>query len=224
MPAFVPSRKLAGLHVLAAAALLGLAANGARAQIASGYSGSSSTSTMGDDEAWRTLRAFGTCYATRNPGSAVQLIATEPGSRDEAETYRRLFRRDNQSCLGGNTELRMPVTMVRGAIAEGLYRNRAALPPTLAQAAPAPGAVRTLSEAARCYAGAHGDRVRSLVEGTAPGSRGEVEALTAMAPDFFRCVPAAAHGRQFNATQLRYRLAEALLRLDAPAALSDGRR
>jgi hypothetical protein len=217
-----PKRALIGTAALLTA---GSWPQAASAQLAPGLSGSSSQQTMDGGEAMRTLRVFGSCYATRNAADAWTLIATEPGSRQEAETYRRLFRRDTQGCLGEFTELRLPVFMVRGAIAEGLYIRRVATPQQLAVPAPAPGAsVRTLSEAARCYAAAHPDRVRALVENTAPGSGPEHTALSAMAPDFFRCVPETARGRQFDSTQIRYRLVEALLRMPAPPPASAGQR
>jgi len=212
-----------GRRRLAAALAVGLAAtvagHGASAQIAPGQSGSSTTTVIEDDgEAWRTLVAFGTCYAARNSANAFALIATEPGSREEARTYRRLFSRDTQSCLGGNTELQMPPAMVRGAIAEGLYERGVAPPPDLVQAPPQAGSVRTLSEAARCYAAAHRDRVHALAADTRAGSRQEHAALSAMAPDFFRCVPDTARGRQFDPTLIRYRLIEAALRMPPAAA------
>jgi hypothetical protein len=209
---------------IAAAIVGGSAFQGLAAQIASGISGSSTTSTFDEGEAWRTLRAFGHCYSSRNLAGALALIATEPGSRAEAETYRRLFRGDSQ-CLGGNTELAMPVAMVRGAIAEGLYRNRAALPANLTLAAPVAGApIRRFSEAARCYAATHRDQVRSLVETTAPGSRQELTALNDMASDFIRCLPEAARNRGLNPTQVRYLVAEALLRLPASPSAAAGQR
>lgn len=207
--------KLTGAAALIAAVLAGQEAS---AQIAPGRSGTSSTMTITDnEEAFRTLNAFANCYARQNTARALELIATEPGTTAEAETYRRLFRRDNMSCLGEATELFMPMALVRGAIAEGLYKRGVALPPNLVQAAPEPGTVRTLSDAARCYTAAHRDRVRALVEQTPPGSRREFAALTEMAADFFQCVPEAGRNRQFNPTQLRFRLAEALLRMPAPA-------
>lgn len=212
--------------VIGLAALIagGGAGQDAAAQIAAGVSGSSTTTTMDDGEAWRTLRAFGHCYSSRNLAGALALIATEPGSRAEAETYRRLFRGDSQ-CLGGSTELAMPVAMVRGAIAEGLYRNRAALPANLALAAPVAGVpIRRFSEAARCYAATHRDQVRSLVETTAPGSRQELAAMNDMASDFFRCLPEVARSRRLNPTQVRYLVAEALLRLPTSPSASAGRR
>ena len=225
-PSRAPRARLAPAPLLAAAAALaaaGLAVQPAPAQIASGYSGRSSTRVMDDGEAWRTLAAFGSCYASRNTAGAAALIATEPGSREEAETYRRLFRRETQGCLGGETELRMPVSMVRGAIAEGYYERGVALPENLAQSVPEAGAVRTLSEAARCYVAGHRAEADALVRGTRPGSRQEHEALVAMAPDFFRCVPEAARGRSFDPTLIRYRLVEALLRLPAAAMAAASR-
>lgn len=172
--------------------------------------------TFDGEEAMRTLAVFGTCYARLNTDEALALIATEPASREEAETYRRLFRRDNQSCLGEATEMRLPIALVRGAIAEGLYKRRVPLPANLSQTAPAAGEVRTLSEAARCYTVGHREQVRSLLEQTPLGSRREYDALSAMAGDFFQCVPETARGRRFDPTQVRFRLAEALLRLRAP--------
>lgn len=215
-PSVATTKRL--LIVVAATLVAGAWPSAVPAQLARGFSGRSSQSTMDGGEAMRTLRAFGSCYATRDTADAWSLIATEPGSRGEAEVYRRLFRRDSQGCLGESTELRVPVFMVRGAIAEGLYARRAALPVRLRLPPLAPGAtVRTLSEAARCYASAHPDRVRALVENTIPGSRPEYAALGEMAADFFSCVPEAARGRRFDSTQVRYRLAEALLRMGGAA-------
>ena len=216
-----PARARRPAAVALVAMAVAVATQSAPAQIASGRSGSSTTMVVEDDgEAWRTLVAFGTCYAARSTASAFALIATEPGSREEAQTYRQLFSRDNQSCLGGNTELRMPLAMVRGAIAEGLYERGVALPANLVQAAPQAGSIRTLSEAARCYAAAHRDRVHALAADTRAGSRGEHEALSVVAPDFFRCVPETARGRQFDPTLIRYRLIEAALRM--PPSAADG--
>jgi hypothetical protein len=38
-----------------------------------------------------------------------------------------------------------------------------------------------------------------------------------MMPEFVRCVPPKARNLQYHSTQIRFRLAEALLRLPAPA-------
>jgi len=219
-----PGRGL--LFGVAALAAGSFAAQRAPAQLPSGYSGSSTLENVEGEEAYRALRAFGACYASRNTAEALSLIATEPASREETETYRRLFRREVQ-CLGTeeNTDMRAPLPMVRGAIAEGLYRNRALLPANLALAAPAPGAqIRKLSEVARCYTAAHREQVRALVEETVPGSRQEYRMLGGMIRDFSLCLPDSARGRRFIATQLRYSFAEALYRMPAPGPVPPGRR
>lgn len=209
---------LAGIAALLAG---GLAASRAPAQVASGYSGSSTTGAMDDGEAWRTLVIFGRCYAERHEADAFSLLATEHDSREERATYRRLFRLETQVCLGEGTGLTVPIGMVRGVIAEGLYRRGAPVPANLVQPELAPGTpARTLSGIARCYAAAHRAEVRALLE-TPVGSRREQEALDAMAPDLFQCVPEFARSRPFDSLMLRFRLAEALLRL--PAAMAGAR-
>jgi len=218
-------RDAAGPFLIGVAAMLagGLAASGASAQLSPGVSGSSSLTYFDNDEAMRTLRVFGICYASRHPEDSLAFMATDPASQAEADLYRRMFRRDNQNCLGENTEIAVPVALVRGAIVEGLYRNGTALPANLALSPPPPGTpIRTLSEAARCYTVGHRDQVRTLIEQTQPGSRQELAALTEMAPDFFRCIPDTARGRRFDSAQIRYRLAEALYRMPATSTASAG--
>ncbi len=76
--------------------MLFAAASPASAQIEPGRSGSSSTQVIEDNgEFWRTLVSFGNCYAGSNAERAFTLLATDPGSRDEQQTYRRLFARGN---------------------------------------------------------------------------------------------------------------------------------
>ena len=193
----------------------------AAAQIAPGRSGTSTMQYLGREEAWSSVATFGRCYARQNWRGAFELLGTEPGSRAELETYRRLFRSHNQSCLADVTELRAPHTMVRGAIAEGLYRRGYAVPPSLLLAAPAEGAsIRTFSEAARCYAATHRSQIHALIMQTNPGSRQEFDAVREIMPEFARCLPDHARGAQFNATDIRFRLAEALVRLGLQPAAS----
>lgn len=208
-----------GLAILVATALAGGAAGVAAAQIASGYSGSSSMTYLGEDQVWDVVSEFGTCYAGTSKADALTLIATEPNSAAETETYRKLFRKPYQACLGDVTGLHgIAISMMRGAIAEGLYRKKVPLPANLIQPAPAPGKAHNLSQAALCYVAGHGDRARALIATTRPGSKKEFEAVSALMPDFSRCIPAGAVNLQFDATQIRFRVAEALLRLPAAAA------
>ncbi|HEX8239596.1 MAG TPA: hypothetical protein VF574_07640 [Allosphingosinicella sp.] len=203
--------------VAASAVAAGLAAPAA-AQIAPGYSGSSSMTYLGEDQIWDVVSEFGTCYAGTSKAEALMLVATEPNSAAETATYRKLFRKPYQSCLGDVSSLQgIAISMIRGAIAEGLYRKKIPIPANLMQPVPAAGTVHNLSQASLCYVAGHPDRARALIATTRPGSKKEFEAVTALMDDFTRCIPAGARNLQFNATQIRFRLAEALLRLPSAA-------
>jgi hypothetical protein len=205
------------LAMLGVAALIaGFTAPAARAQLNSGYSGSSSLSVIDDAESFRTLNAFGSCFASRKTAEALALIATAVGSREEGAIFRERISRASIVCLGGDTQLRMPRFLLRGAVAEGLYRRAIALPASLALPIPAPGTpTRTLADAARCYTAGHRDRVRALIDQSRMGSREEYALLSEMAPDFFLCVPESARGGQFISALIRGHLVEALYRMPA---------
>lgn len=199
---------------LALAALFG-GACAASAQLAPGRSGTSTLTYLSNEESMVALQQFGRCYAKQETAKALRLISTEPTSKAEAQTYIALFRKQNQSCLGDVNELSMDLPLVRGAIAEGLYRNGGALPPTLMQSAPGPAEVRNLAGAARCYAASRREEVRKLLDSRA-GSRKEFDSVSGLMPDFYKCVPGGAKFN-FSATVIRFRLAEALLRTSGPA-------
>jgi hypothetical protein len=199
------------------AALAGLGSPAA-AQLAEGRSGTSTMSYLRDDEIMGVLSGFGICYAEQNKADAFSLIATQPNSPAETATYRKLFRKPYQSCLGDVVEMRgMAISMIRGAIAEGLYRKKIPIPANLIASVPAVGQIHNLSQASLCYAASHAEQARQLIAGTKPGSRKEYEAVVAMMPDFRRCIPPGASNTQFDVTQIRFRVAEALLRLPASA-------
>lgn len=201
---------------LALAAAIG-GAQPASAQIAPGRSGSSTTKYLSSEESMIGLVVFGRCYAKQQPAKALKLIATEPTSRAEAQTYIELFRKSDEACLGDISSMSVDLPLVRGAIAEGLYRSNIVLPPALMQTAPAPAEVRNLAGAARCYTASHRDEVRRLLAETKAGSKKEFEAVSALMPDFYKCVPGGAKFN-FSATVIRFRLAEALLRTSMSAA------
>lgn len=187
----------------------------AQAQLAGSRSGSSTTRYLGSEETWEEIGQFGTCFARRNREDALALLATRPGSREEVDTYQRVVRPRNTQCRLQVQGARLSVPMVRGIIAEGLYRIGQGVPANLMLPVPAPGSIRNLSDAARCYTASNRDRVRALLADTRPGSRREAEAIDVMIPEFARCVPQGALNTRFETTQLRFRLAEALLRLSA---------
>jgi hypothetical protein len=202
---------------LGAFAALGLLASPVSAQLSNGASGSSTMTYLSNEQSMEEVVGFGACYAKEHPEKALRLIATRPASQEEAQTYRALFRKPYQSCLGDVSRLSADLNLIRGAIAQGLYKRGASLPPALMQTVPALAQVRNLSDAARCYVATHREEARRVVTDTKVGSRKEYDAVMKLMPDFFKCVPGGAKA-QFTAPLVRFRLAEALLRT-APSAL-----
>jgi hypothetical protein len=197
----------------------------AGAQIATGQSGRSTMQYFGGEQALQELSAFGLCYASQSKADALKLVAAEPGSQQEANTYRQLFRKHYQSCLGSVTELRVPPGLVRGAIAEGLYRKNVPVPADLAFSTPPERTqIRNLAGAARCYTAGNPEKVRSLIENTKPGSESERIAVDAIMGDFGGCIPPGAKRKlELDTMTVRYRLAEALWRLTAPRSGVSGK-
>jgi hypothetical protein len=144
-------------------------------------------------------------------------VATQAGSADEAKTYKRLFSKPYQACLGNLTEVRVSHHIVRGVIAEGLYWKKVPVPANL-QVTRAPTAqdAKSLSDAAVCYAAGHREAAKALVDRTRLGSDREVEAVKALSRDFMPCIPPTVRGPlRLDTTLLRLRIAEALWRLGA---------
>ena len=196
---------------LAGAVALGLLASAASAQISNGASGSSTMSYLSNEEGLQEVVGFGDCYAKQSPEKALKLIATRPASREEAQTYKSLFSKHYQSCLGDVTRLSADLALIRGAIAQGLYKRKVPVPAALMQPAPSVAQVRNVSDAARCYVASHADEARRVVTETKVGGRKEHDEVVKLMPDFFKCVPDGAKV-QLTATLVRLRLAEALLR------------
>ena len=195
---------------------MALTASPGAAQIAPGLSGKSTTSTFGGSEAWNTLSDFGSCYAWTQRSNAIALVSTRGGSADEAALYKRLFSKPYQSCLSLASELRFDHSMVRGAIAEGLYQKAVPVPATLAvTAAPAVESVRNLGDAALCYAVRNRAKVQALLSSTKLGSKEEAEAVQKLLPELSNCIPVGAKKVSLSYPLLRTKLAEAMWRLNA---------
>jgi hypothetical protein len=204
---------LAFLAVVGSAALSGEAL----AQIASGRSGMSTSDPLGNVHAFSDLRAFGICYARASRPDALMVIGTVPGSREEADLFRRrVF--GEQICLFDGTRMSLSIVFMRGAIAEGLLRS-GGVPENYRLPAPVAGEVHSLHDAARCYAAGHRTEVQALLE-TQPGSREEVAAVGALWNDFRPCITGPLV--RLNAPWIRYLLAEALLRLPSAAVPAPG--
>ena len=179
-----------------------------------GHSGISSEQTYSGREAFDDLAEFGGCYATRQQKEALTLLATPPGSANEARVYKQLFSK-SQFCLGDLTSLSVPWTYVRGAVGEGFYTRKVPVPSNYA--APhslAPDKVQSVMDAAVCYADKHAAEARALIETTKPATKEESAAMEALWPNFETCLPAnMPQGFKFDPLIVRYRIAEALWRL-----------
>jgi hypothetical protein len=186
----------------------------ATAQIAPGQSGHSSQRYFSGQVAWDTLTEFGNCYASREREQALQLVSTPPGSLDEAKTYKRLFRKADQGCLGDVSSLSVPWQFVRGAVAEGFFQKRIPVPANLATTVPMlPENTKSLSDVALCYVARHPEQARALVETTRPGTKKESEAISAMMDGMAECLPPnLPEAPQFDTMLIRFRIAEALWR------------
>jgi hypothetical protein len=187
----------------------------ANAQIAPGRSGTSSQYTITGQQAWNELASFGICYASSEQENALKLVATPAGTIEEAKVYKELFKSPDQGCLGDISSMDVPWQYVRGAIAEGFYTKRIAVPANLAVAAPmAREKVQNMSDMAICYVAGHVAAARALIEDTRPGSKSANAALEAMLPDLIACIPPnPANNPQFDPMIVRYRIAEAMWRL-----------
>ena len=209
---------MAEVGIRAGAALAALSAailaTAAPAQLAPGRSGGPDIIYLDAEQSMKELAIFGRCFASTQRKQGLSLIATRPGSREEAEFFRKFFKDENQICLIPGTTLYSLTDSFRGAIAEGLLRSDEPLPAELRLAAPAAAEVRSLSDAARCYAGSHRAETQAVLA-TKAGSRAEFEAVKAVLPGFGACLPAGGKVRA-TATLIRFRLAEALLRLGIP--------
>ena len=196
-----------------------------QAQVAEERAGTSTEHYIEGQQVLDTVATFGRCYASMNRTSAISLVATRPGTIEEAKVYRQLFSKPYQSCLGDVTQMRVPHTMVRGAIAEGLYHKKIPVPAGLAVAtAPSRDQVKNFSDAALCYANANRNSAQALVDGTKPGSKREFEAVQALAPGLLNCVPPSKTKRvELDATLIRFRLAEAMWRLGLTPGATAGK-
>ena len=202
--------KFSTIQICAALLLIPSAAS---AQLAGGRSGSSTERwiTVGR-EVFDDLNEFGRCFAARQTKDALRLVRPEAGSADEARVYKSLFSKE-QACLGDLAGLAVPWQYVRGAVGEGFYTRSVPLPADLAFPRDLPPEkVKSVMDAATCYAGRHPAAAAALVA-TKPASKEESAAFDALWTDFKACLPATMpKDFKFDTLLLRYRIAEALWR------------
>jgi hypothetical protein len=186
----------------------------ATAQYEGSRMSTSTTRMLGEKEGWDTLITFGSCYASSQRSKAYRFVATEPGTADEARTYKALFSKSDEPCLGDVSEMSVNYQFVRGAIAEGLYLKGVPVPANLA-AQPIPRErVQSVLQTAICYAGQNAAEARWLIENTSPSSSKEDEAIKRLTPRFAACLPPnLPQSFSIDPTLLRFRIAEAMWRL-----------
>jgi hypothetical protein len=192
---------------LVAAAGAMLPAITAHAQIAGHFSGTSTAQYIGGDAIMEDISRVGKCLAETKRAKSEAFIAAAMGTPEEAAAYKQLIGR-NTTCLADLSRLRTSRAILRGAIAEGLYKLRfAAGAPSYLQPAP----VQAPQTFADCYARAHPQQIHGLLTKTRIASKDEHVAFLRMAPDFSACLPA---GKQaaLRPSIVRLELAEALYR------------
>jgi hypothetical protein len=195
-----------------------LCASGAAAQIGTGQSGVSTSTPVTNVRPYKELQSFGTCLAQTQRKAALSLIATIPGTPDEAKMLRKVVYGEHTTCMFGGTTMQLPDVFARGAVAEGLLRADG-VPVEYQLPAPSPSEVRDLHGAARCYAATHRSDVEKLLQ-TSPGTPEEVKAVAAFWNEFRACMPKL--NVRLNAPWIRFLLAEALLRV-GPSVIASGR-
>lgn len=182
----------------------------AAAQLATGRSGSSTTTVSNSQQVYlENLWMYGSCFADSRHDDAKKLLATTPGSAEEGTVYAHL-RGAKLFCVGEEMYFDAPVQSLRGAVAEGAYRKmvKHSAVPSVRPEPPGPPAT-TFSDGMRCYVAGHAAQAHALIYETKPGSSKEERAINAMLPDYFHCLsPRVAI--DMSAVEFRYGVAEAL--------------
>lgn len=196
-------------------------------QLAPTYSGQSTAPVQGtQDEFYWSLNELGLCLAKTRKREARAFVLSESGSADENRAFSAMLGKHSM-CVRGASSIRLPTSMIRGAIAEAMYKkgNATFRPPV------APGPRRTLTAAekarltpygvlsdfSRCLAAAHPQETHALITTTRLGSKAEAAQIDAMAPRFDACLPVKFR-IAFDPSEIRLGLAEAMLRATLPIA------
>lgn len=153
------------------------------------------------------MRAFALCSVKRNPKAVDALLATRQESLEERSASRRLTQA-NFDCMP-NGDFTLGGLSVRGSLAEAMFWTRFATADVerLAVRADETGEKERFAD---CAADGSLSDVRALIA-TAPKSREEGEALTALMPRLRECIAKTNFSSMDNASA-RSLMAEALYR------------
>ena len=198
------------------------AAMPAQAQLGPAYSGQSGVREASTDEFYWALSELGSCLAASKPKQSLSFLAAASGSSAEGAAAKQLIGY-NASCLRNLNRMGVERKLLRGAVAEALYKKAAASP--LAASAQ-PGSAPTRMSAANlkalgydglvdgftaCLAALRPDLVHQLLVNTRLGSKDEEGAVAQISPSFSDCLP---NNIKLNLhpAELRLALAEAAYR------------
>ena len=170
------------------------------------------------------MHMFSRCVLRHHPAKIDALLASAPASDDEKRIFKSLD--GDADCLGNYTDLSGDPYLLRGALAEAIYRKRysaieaAALDGAL-KASPSSSRADAVGKFADCVVDAGPSQVRGLL-GTTPNGPEEGTALTALNPLLGPCLDSTSQLR-LNKPYLRAILASALvdrLRATEPGTLA----
>ncbi len=193
------------------------------AQVAPTYSGTSTMQTYSGNSVMQDLSNVGSCLVRRKAAQSDAFVAAPMGSPAETAAYKALVGRGT-SCLRDLSSMNVARTLMRGAIAEALYKTRFSGRAPTALASSGTGASADLvSQFADCYARANPQQVHSLVMGTRITSKEERAAVARMATGFGPCLPSGVRV-EVQPTVFRLAFIEALYRAAAanPAPQAGG--
>lgn len=188
-------------------------ASSASAQLSPGTSGSSGAAREGTEkDYWYIIRYMGNCLAGAKTEQMKEFLATKPASRDEDRVFKKLFNRRYNACMQSFVQVRFRRAHLRGAVAEGLYRDHAAAlgeswAPNLTQ----PDDIASLHDFAQCYVANNFERVDRFLDQTKLGSSDEHRAVVDMAQGFSDCLPQYREVT-LDPVEVRLALAEAMYR------------
>lgn len=173
------------------------------------------------------IRETARCVAGNKTELADNLLATKAGSTEEFEIYRAMFERRERSCVRYASLLSFHPQLMRGAIAEALYRRRAADAPIIRpiEASAYTSLVRQgvmrappshMAAFADCVTASRPAEVHALLTTTKMDSAEEKTAMRGLVDALSACLP---NGQQISLAPLTMRvaLAESAYNLDLKA-------
>lgn len=182
--------QLLGIGCAALIALATMWPSLAQAQLAPGYSGTSSAPEEGTDKDYLfMMRQLGPCLVSNKTKQSIAMLAAPAGSAAEDRAFRALFNSRNNICLGAFVSARIARGQVRGSLAEALYRRNLNAGAVVGSIAPHFGEVASLHDFARCYVSRHSVEAQALLELTRLGTTEEREKVVEMSSDFQACLP-----------------------------------